>query len=359
MNENKGKIVVLGMSGGVDSSVAAFLLKEAGYTVKGVFMKNWSDTKDEEGDCAWRKDREDALRVATQLEIPFETIDFEKEYKEEVFEYMISEYQQARTPNPDVMCNKKIKFGVFFEHAEKIGADYVATGHYARILKEDNGKYVLAKGKDNNKDQSYFLHQIKKELLSKIIFPVGEYEKEEIRKIAQDQNLVTASKKDSQGICFVGKVPMKEFLGQRIVKRKGKVIDTDGNVLGEHDGVEFFTIGQRQGIGIGGRGPLYVIKRDLEENVLTVTNDKTDARLYKNKLIIPNMHWLVEEVTDFPWEGNAKIRYRQEDQEVTVNKIEGNVLECTFKEPQWAVSNGQSLVLYEGDICLGGGVIET
>ena len=359
------------MSGGVDSSVAAFLLQKEGYEVTACFMKNWSEKNDgETGVCQWKKDRLDALKIASQLNIKFLVFDFEKEYKEKIFNYMLREYKNARTPNPDVMCNKEIKFGIFLKKAKKLGMDFIATGHYARIkvVKTNEKKiYKLLKGIDENKDQSYFLSTLNQKQLSKSFFPVGNFTKPQIREIAEKNGLITFNKKDSQGLCFVGKVDMKTFLQKKIKPKYGKIIDVKGRVIGEHEGVFYYTIGQRKGIGIGGGKPYYVVERDLKNNILVVTNDKKDERLYTKEIKVNSIHWINNDVVKNNRQRRtkekniqcmAKIRYRQDDQLVSVYLLSGKKAKCVFKEKQWAVSPGQSIVFYKKDECLGSSIIE-
>ena len=341
--------VYIGMSGGVDSSVSAALLKKAGYDVVGVFIKVWQP---DWITCTWKEDRLDAMRVAAKLDIPFVTLDLEKEYKEEVVDYMIREYKAGRTPNPDVMCNRYVKFGGFFNWAMKQGADFVATGHYAQIV---DGKLVA--GEDKNKDQSYFLWTLTKEQLSKTLFPVGNIEKPEVRKLAKKFDLPNAEKKDSQGLCFIGKIDIKDFLSHYIEPKKGDVFDEKGNIIGEHDGAFFFTIGERHGFLITKKTPhdqaYYVIAKDIEKNTITVAN-KMDGTL-------PNGVTKIK-LTDVNWnQGTALIgkklmarsRYREELQEIEFS----DATTVSFSRPQNTLSAGQSLVFYDENICLGGGVI--
>lgn len=343
-NQNKKIKVLLALSGGVDSSVALLLLKQAGYDVKAAFMKNWSNDEDNNHEmCNWKKDRLDALKVATKLDVPFITIDFEKEYREKVFNYMVTEYAKAKTPNPDVMCNKEIKFGLLLKYALENGFDKIATGHYAQIKtsEEDNQNiFHLYKGLDPNKDQSYFLSSLTQEQLKYILFPIGEYRKDKIREIAKENDLITANKKDSQGICFVGKVDMKTFLSSKIKPQKGEIRLLDNTVIGNHNGVMFYTIGQRKGLGIGGGKPFYVVKRDLDENILWVTDDKNDSRLYQSEIIIKDIHWLSYKNTKYPYNCQAKIRYRQNDQKVTIFK-EKDHYNCVFQSHNGLLALGK------------------
>ena len=362
----KRKRVVLGMSGGVDSSVAAFLLKEQGYDVIGVFMKNWEE-KDENGVCMAEEDYKDVIAVAEQLEIPYYSVNFVKEYWDKVFTYFLDEYKRGRTPNPDVMCNKEIKFRAFLDYAMKLGADYVATGHYARIIHEEaedeNGKRIkstMLRGVDDNKDQTYFLCQLSQEQLEKVLFPLGEYTKPQIREIAEKYNLATAKKKDSTGICFIGERDFNKFLSQYLPAKGGDIVNTQGKVLGHHNGLMYYTIGQRKGIGIGntkeGTGePWFVVDKDLEKNELIVTQGDNSV-LYSKGLIATDFNFINE--VQFPLECTVKFRYRQKDTKAVINKLNENEYEVVFDEPQKAVTLGQIVVAYDGEVCLGGGVID-
>lgn len=353
------KRVVLGMSGGVDSSVAAILLKEQGYEVIGVFMKNW-DEEDENGVCMADEDYKDVVSVAEQLGIPYYSINFVKEYWERVFEYFLSEYRLARTPNPDVMCNKEIKFKAFLEYAEKLGADYIATGHYARLIEDENGQKIMLKGIDDNKDQTYFLSGLTQKQLEKVLFPLGDYKKSEIREIAQKYDLKTANKKDSTGICFIGERNFNEFLSKYIPAQKGDIVDINGKKLGIHNGLMYYTIGQRKGIGLGnskdGTGePYFVVDKKLETNELVVAQGD-DKLLYSKGLIANNFNFINS--IKFPFECGVKFRYRQKDVKAVISKINDEEYRIDFEEPQRAVTLGQIAVIYNGDICLGGGIID-
>ena len=353
------KRVVLGMSGGVDSSVAAILLKEQGYEVIGVFMKNW-DEEDENGVCMADEDYKDVVSVAEQLGIPYYSINFVKEYWERVFEYFLSEYRLARTPNPDVMCNKEIKFKAFLEYAEKLGADYIATGHYARLIEDKDGQKVMLKGLDDNKDQTYFLSGLTQKQLEKVLFPLGDYKKSEIREIAQKYDLKTANKKDSTGICFIGERNFNEFLSKYIPAQKGDIVDINGKKLGIHNGLIYYTIGQRKGIGLGnskdGTGePYFVVDKKLETNELVVAQGD-DKLLYSKGLISNNFNFI--NYIKFPFECGVKFRYRQKDVKAVISKINDEEYRIDFEEPQRAVTLGQVAVIYNGDICLGGGIID-
>lgn len=349
------KRVVVGMSGGVDSSVTALLLKEQGYEVIGVFMKNWDDT-DEFGVCTATIDYEDVMKVCQQIGIPYYSVNFEKEYWDKVFQYFLDEYKVGRTPNPDVMCNKEIKFKAFLDYALSIGADYVATGHYARINRENNSVEML-KGIDNNKDQTYFLNQISKETLGKIMFPLGGLEKKEVRQIAEDHQLATAKKKDSTGICFIGEKNFKSFLSEYLPAQPGKMTTMTGEVVGKHDGLMYYTIGQRHGLGIGGEGdPWFVVGKNVEDNTLFVEQGSTNQYLYSDQLIASKLNWLKDMPEEFTC--TAKFRYRQKDSAVTVSKINENQVRVNFHQNERAVTPGQAVVFYDGDICLGGGTID-
>ncbi len=370
MSENKKrKKVFVGMSGGVDSSVAAALLKKQGFDVTGVFIKVWEPKISHKGihvdavgePCTWKEDRLDAMRVAAHLDIPFLTLDLEKEYKEEIVDYMVREYKAGRTPNPDVMCNKHIKFGAFFKNAMELGADYVATGHYAR-LKQGGGVVRMLAGLDKNKDQSYFLWTLGQEQLTKSLFPIGEYEKPKVRKMAEKFGLPTAEKKDSQGLCFIGKLDMKEFLKEFIPEKKGDVINTNGEVVGFHDGVYFYTLGQRHGFTITKKGtdrtPSFVVNKDVNINTITVSNKRSDAELPsgKKEIVLSEINWMSGNQPQEDKEYNARVRYRQELAPCTLSFTEANVTKVLFDTPQIADA-GQSIVVYDRDECLGGGVI--
>jgi len=351
--------IVVGMSGGVDSAVAALILKEQGYDVVGVFMKNWEET-DENGICTADEDFAQVRLVCDQIGIPYYGVNFAREYWDRVFSYFLEEYTRGRTPNPDVMCNKEIKFKAFLKFAMELDAVKLATGHYARIGYQD-GKYRLLKGADPGKDQSYFLHVLGQKELSKAMFPVGELPKSEVRALARRAGLANAERKDSTGICFIGERHFKEFLSQYLPASPGDMVDLDSGMrLGRHDGLMYYTLGQRKGLGIGGVGsgePWFVVDKDLEKNILYVTQGKDHPRLYTVGCRVTDLSWVTEEAPGKQFRCNAKFRYRQSDQPVEVY-VEGN--ECTiwFDEPQRAVTPGQFAVLYMGDECLGGGVIE-
>ena len=369
------KRVFVAMSGGVDSSVATALLKEEGYDVTGVFMKNWSDSSffKDKTMCPWVEDQEDARKAAAVLGIPFYTFNFEKEYRDRVVKYMLDGYKKGITPNPDVMCNKEIKFGIFFKKALELGADFVATGHYARVRAITNYElritnYELLRGADLNKDQSYFLWTLTKEQLAKTLFPIGECKKPEVRAMAKKFGLANAEKKDSQGLCFVGEVDVFEFLKSKIKPKRGKIMTVGGKEVGEHEGVMFYTIGQRHGIGSPGGGtPYYVAGKDTKKNILYVAEGKEDKSLYKKELTVTGAHWISGIKPKLPLECHARIRYRQPLQEARITNYELRIKNKTiihnskfiiqFKEPQRAVTPGQSVVFYDGDMILGGGTI--
>lgn len=353
------KKVVLGMSGGVDSSVAAVLLKEQGYEVIGVFMKNWEE-KDANGNCTSDQDYMDAQNVAQSLGIPCFSINFVKEYWDKVFTYFLEEYKKGRTPNPDVMCNKEIKFRAFLDYAMSLGADYVATGHYAKVLHTEKGS-ILLRGIDNNKDQSYFLSELSSEQLENVIFPLGDYTKPEIREIAKKHNLVTANKKDSTGICFIGERDFNKFLSQYLPSKEGNIVNEKGQILGKHQGLMYYTIGQRKGIGIGnskeGNGQAYfVANKNLKTNELIVSQGDTKI-LYSKGLIVNNFNIINKEIVSFPMKCTVKFRYRQEDVPATLTK-DGDRVKVIFDKEQKAVTCGQILVAYLSNICIGGGAID-
>lgn len=356
----KGKVFV-GLSGGVDSSVSAALLQKAGFDVTGVFIKVWQPDWIE---CTWKEDRLDAMRVCAKLNISFIELNLEKEYKKEVVDYMIEEYKKGNTPNPDVMCNRYVKFGGFYNWAMENGAQFVATGHYAKISKNETKEFVMVAGSDTNKDQSYFLWQLKKEQLSHILFPVGDLEKPEVRKLAKKFDLVTADKKDSQGLCFIGKIDMKDFLKSFIESKEGDVLDENGKVVGKHDGAMFFTLGERHGFSIlekqTNQLPYYVISKDVSKNTITVSHKQSETDLEKvvTKIKIKNTNWLANPNLNSENKYTARSRYRQPLQKVIIEKKQNDYF-VIFAEPQNYITPGQSIVFYEGDVCLGGGIIET
>jgi tRNA-uridine 2-sulfurtransferase len=355
--EKQNTRVVIGMSGGVDSSVAAYLLKKEGYDVIGIFMKNWDDTN-ELGFCTADADYEDVRKVCDQIGIPYYTVNFEKEYWDKVFTYFLDEYKKGRTPNPDVMCNKEIKFKAFLERALQLGADYLATGHYARVDFEE-GEYRLLRGADPNKDQTYFLNQLGQYELSKTMFPIGHLPKPEVRKIAAEAGLATAKKKDSTGICFIGERNFKEFLSHYLPAQPGEMRTFDGEVVGRHDGLMYYTLGQRHGLGIGGEGdPWFVAGKDLEQNVLYVAQGVNHPSLYSDGLFATDLHWVSNHEPKETFTCTAKFRYRQPDQKVTVHLLSDDTCKVIFDQPQKAITPGQAVVFYDGEACLGGGTID-
>ncbi|WLR56231.1 tRNA 2-thiouridine(34) synthase MnmA [Mesobacillus subterraneus] len=349
--------VVVGMSGGVDSSVAALILKEQGYDVIGIFMKNWDDT-DENGVCTATEDYEDVIRVCNQIGIPYYAVNFEKQYWDKVFTYFLDEYKAGRTPNPDVMCNKEIKFKAFLEHAMNLGADYLATGHYARV-EDIGGERKMLRGLDENKDQTYFLNQLSQDQIEKVLFPIGNLEKSRVRELAKEADLATATKKDSTGICFIGERNFKEFLGNYLPSQPGNMETMTGEVKGKHDGLMYYTIGQRQGLGIGGSGePWFVVGKDLERNVLLVEQGFHNELLYSNSITAVNVSFVSDKEKSKTFECTAKFRYRQPDNAVTVELQDDGTAKVLFKEPIRAVTPGQAVVFYDGEECLGGGTID-
>ncbi|WP_019423636.1 tRNA 2-thiouridine(34) synthase MnmA [Paenibacillus sp. OSY-SE] len=352
--------VVVGMSGGVDSSVTALLLKQQGYDVIGIFMKNWDDT-DEFGHCTAEEDAEDVRRVCEQIGIPYYTVNFEEQYFDKVFSYFLDEYRRGRTPNPDVMCNREIKFGEFLQKALDLGADYLATGHYARVVHEDSG-HTLLRGIDSNKDQTYFLNALSQEQLAKAMFPIGHLPKPEVRRLAEAAGLATAKKKDSTGVCFIGERNFKQFLSQYLPAQPGEMVDIRTNeVMGRHDGLMYYTLGQRQGLGIGGSGtgePWFVAEKDLQHNILYVVQGDHHPSLYSTGLLASQVNWISGDMPEGPIRCTAKFRYRQPDQGVTLMKNADGTVEVTFDEHQRAVTPGQAVVFYDGEVCLGGGTID-
>ncbi len=360
-NPSETKVIV-GMSGGVDSSVSAYLLLQQGYQVEGLFMKNWEEDDDDEY-CAAADDLADAEAVCEKLGIELHTVNFAAEYWDNVFEHFLDEYKAGRTPNPDIMCNKEIKFKAFLEFAaEALGADYIATGHYVRRAFND-GKWQLLRGLDNNKDQSYFLYTLSHEHVAQTLFPVGELEKPEVRRIAEEQGLVTADKKDSTGICFIGERKFKDFLQQYLPAQPGKIESVDGEELGDHEGLMYHTIGQRKGLHIGGLAdagddPWYVVDKDVERNVLVVAQGKNHPRLFSKGLIANQLHWVNREEITEPLRCVVKTRYRQADIACQITPAANGRITVSFDEPVAAVTPGQSAVFYIDDVCLGGGIIE-
>lgn len=354
------KTVVVGMSGGVDSSVAAALLKEQGYNVIGLFMLNWEED-DESGVCSAVNDYEDVKRVCNNIGIPYYTVNFSQEYLDRVFSYFLREYKAGRTPNPDVLCNREIKFGPFLKHAKMLGADYIATGHYAKITHE-NGVHILQKAKDTNKDQTYFLNQLSQEQLECVLFPLGDIEKPRVREIAEKYNLSTATKKDSTGICFIGERRFKQFLQNYLPAKQGNICTLDGKVVGKHDGVMFYTLGQRRGLNLGGveggnGNRWFVIDKDVAKNILYVSQGEDD-KLFSDALIAKEINWIPQIPKEKVFDAYAKFRYRQPDQKVKVTLLDDNSARVEFYEKQRAVTPGQYCVFYTETDCLGGGVID-
>ncbi len=367
------KKVYVGLSGGVDSSVAAALLVEQGYDVTGVYMKNWS--KDLPGfPCPWKEDYQDAKRVAVKLGIPFEMFDFEKEYFENVVQYMLDGYKAGITPNPDVMCNQEIKFKLFYDVARSKGADYIATGHYARVANSGNPKseirnpkstsvsnlqppiFSLAKAVDDNKDQTYFLYRVSSEALEHTLFPIGHLHKPQVREEAKKRKLVTATKKESMGICFVGKVGIREFLSQFVTTEPGPIVDQAGKQIGSHDGAIFYTIGQRHGLDVGGGLPYYVTHKDMDSNTVYVTSDISDESLWADTLMLTSNHW----INSAPQVGQSyqvRTRHRAKTVNCEIVANHGSDVEVRLSDSIRAITPGQSAVLYDGDICIGGGII--
>lgn len=352
--EKKLKVLV-GLSGGVDSAVTALLLKKAGHDVSAVFMKNFSSRDNTNHECPWKADRDEAYAVAKHLDIPIETWDFESKYRETVVNYLFETYQKGQTPNPDILCNSEIKFKLFLAKALLNGFDKIATGHYAQI-KQDKAGYHLLKGKDPNKDQSYFLAGLNQEQLARSLFPIGHLKKPKVRILAKKAGLPNAERKDSQGICFVGKVNLKDFLSQKISPKIGEIHDVNGKKIGEHEGVFYYTIGQRKGIEVGGGPALYVIKKDLVNNVLTV-GPKESLELYKTEIILTDWHWLNNQ-HKFPLKAKAKIRYRQEDQKVSILKISEQEYKAVFKAKQFASAAGQTLAVYKNTELIASAIIK-
>jgi tRNA-specific 2-thiouridylase len=359
------KKVIVGMSGGVDSSVAAYVLIQQGYQVEGLFMKNW-DEDDGTEYCTALTDLADAQQVADTLGITLHTANFAAEYWDRVFEHFIAEYSAGRTPNPDILCNKEVKFRAFLDYAITLGADYIATGHYARRgADQDVAGTIMApllKGIDANKDQSYFLHAVNGRQIARTLFPLGEMEKPAVRAIAAQQKFDNHDKKDSTGICFIGERRFKDFLEQYIPAKPGQIITDNGEIIGHHQGLMFYTIGQRQGLGIGGisdkaESPWYVLNKDLEHNQLIVGQGTNHPALFTNALQAEEIHWIVEKPA-LPLRCKAKNRYRQSDQDCWVKENSSGAIEVTFDQPQRAVTPGQSVVFYQEEVRLGGGVIE-
>lgn len=353
------KTVVVGMSGGVDSSVAALLLKQQGYNVIGMFMLNWEED-DPNGACTAESDFADVRRVCSLLDIPYYSVNFAKQYQERVFRHFLDEYAAGRTPNPDVLCNREIKFGPFREYALSLGADYIATGHYCGIDHNADGNHYLLKARDAGKDQTYFLNQVTQPQLERVLFPLADLPKEEVRKIALENGLATAEKKDSTGICFIGERNFRKFLMEYLPAQSGKILTLDGEEVGEHVGLMHYTIGQRRGVNLGGRkggdGRWFVVKKDLKNNILYVSHGD-ESPLYSAECLVSGLNWIGVAPPEAPFECAAKFRYRQPEQKVTVIP-DGNNVRAVFAQSQRAVTEGQYAVFYDGTRCLGGGVIE-
>lgn len=357
MEYQKKQTIAVGMSGGVDSSVSALLLKEAGYDVFGLFMKNWEES-DAQGKCLATKDQEDALKICKQIGIPFYTVNFTEEYYTQVFEDLLKGLKEGHTPNPDILCNKEIKFKLFLKKALSLGADALATGHYCQIHQTETGKHLL-KGLDSNKDQSYFVYTLHDAELEKVLFPIGGLLKPQVRAIAKQYGLSTFAKKDSTGICFIGKRNFQQFISQYIPMENGPITDTEGKFLGEHCGAIYYTIGQRKGLGIGGEGDAwFVVGKNIKNNTLIVAQGQNHPSLFSTKLIANDLSWVNTPPKDFFVSCTAKVRYRQIDQPCIIEKIENNQAYISFLTPQRAVTTGQSIVFYEGARCLGGGIIK-
>jgi tRNA-specific 2-thiouridylase len=357
----ENKRVIVGISGGVDSAVSAYLLQQQGYDVQGLFMKNWEEDDDAEY-CSAAVDLEDATQVCATLGIPLHTRNFASEYWDRVFSYFLEEYRAGRTPNPDVLCNKEIKFKVFLEQALALGAGHIATGHYARVTFRD-GYYRLLKARDHNKDQTYFLHALGQHQLEKAWFPLGELTKPEVRALAEKIGFANAAKKDSTGICFIGERKFKDFLSRFLPAQPGEMRTPDDEVVGEHDGLMYYTLGQRQGLGIGGckdgsGEPWFVVGKDLDHNILLVAQGHDHPLLFRDRLSAEQLNWIAEIPSELPFRCMAKTRYRQPDQACTITTLEGDRCEVVFDQPQRAITPGQSVVFYRDDECLGGGVIQ-
>jgi tRNA-uridine 2-sulfurtransferase len=353
-DKNRTVKVVVGMSGGVDSSVSALLLKLQGYDVLGLFMKNWDETNPD-GSCPADADYQDVIRVCEKIDIPYYSVNFVKEYWDSVFEEFLSDYRKGHTPNPDILCNREIKFKVFFERAKLLGAKFLATGHYCQIEKRNDG-HVLRKGADLNKDQTYFLYAINRNVLGEVLFPIGHLPKPKVRELATRFDLATKAKKDSTGICFIGERNFKEFLSQYIDSQKGNFVNLDGKILGQHDGACFYTLGQRKGMGIGGPGePWFVVRKNLETNEVVLAQGQDHPALYSDGLEANELNWLVKPL-ETHFKCKAKVRYRQVEEDCMV-EIQRDKIIVQFEKPQRAVTVRQSIVLYQGETCLGGGII--
>ncbi len=363
MTEVSDKKVIVGMSGGVDSSVSAYLLQQQGYQVEGLFMKNWEEDDTDEY-CAAAEDLADAQAVCDKLGIALHTVNFAAEYWDNVFEYFLAEYKAGRTPNPDIMCNKEIKFKAFLEFAaDALGADYIATGHYVR-RRQQGDSWQLLRGLDTNKDQSYFLYTLASEHVAQTLFPVGELEKPEVRKIAEAQGLITAKKKDSTGICFIGERKFRDFLAKYLPAQPGVIETVDGEIIGEHQGLMYHTLGQRKGLLIGGQKdssgePWYVVEKDLARNVLVVAQGADHPRLYSNGLLASQLHWVDRKGPTQAIRCTVKTRYRQTDVPATLEVVGDDSIRVLFDQPQAAVTPGQSVVIYQDEGCLGGAIIDS
>jgi tRNA-specific 2-thiouridylase len=357
---SNSKKIIVGISGGVDSSVVALLLKQQGYDVEALFMKNWEED-DNDNYCSAAEDLKDAQAVCDILDIPLHTVNFATEYWENVFVHCLTEYQAGRTPNPDIWCNREIKFKVFLEHALNLGATAIATGHYARIT-NNNGNYQLLKGLDPKKDQSYFLYTLGQPQLARSLFPIGEIEKTTVRNLAAQANLITQAKKDSTGICFIGERPFKEFLSRFLPAQPGNIETPEGHLLGQHDGLMYYTLGQRQGLNIGGQTngngqAWYVVAKDIANNLLIVGQGHDHPLLFSNSLTANQIHWISGIAPQVPFQCHAKTRYRQADQDCIITNLDADTCKVSFKQAQRAVTPGQSIVFYHGNECLGGGII--
>ena len=367
MNKNNKKTVFVGMSGGVDSSVAALILKRRGFEVVGIFMKNWSKNIEGVLNCSAQEDERFARDVAFQIGIPIYSWDFEKEYEKRVFDYFLKSYQNGLTPNPDVMCNQEIKFGLFLQKALKMGADYIATGHYVRLVRkiDKNGNRInnLLIAKDKNKDQSYFLWTLNQKKLNYCLFPIGNYLKKEVREIARQNNLITFDKKDSQGLCFIGKMDFRKFLAYYLPPKKGEIVLVsknyqDGRVIGYHNGIQFYTIGQREGLNIGGGVPYYVVNKDGLTNTLYVATKENLNNFFNKKIMIENLN-LIEPSLIFPLKCQGRFRYRQKLYKTNLELLPNNYAKVIFKDVPTSIAPGQSLVFYQGQKMLGGGIISS
>jgi tRNA-specific 2-thiouridylase len=363
MSKGAGKRVILGMSGGVDSSVAAYLLQKDGYDVVGLFMKNWDET-DANGDCEASKDFDDVQKVCSQLGIPCYSIEFIEEYRNHVFSEFVRMYKAGYTPNPDVLCNREIKFDLFLKKAVEFGCEYLATGHYAQVRARDipgaNGSTEeLIRGNDPNKDQTYFLTAVDGKVFNQVLFPIGHLPKPEVREIAKKINLATHAKKDSTGICFIGERKFKTFLNQYVQSKPGRIVDLEGKEVGTHDGIAFFTLGQRKGLGLGGEGePWFVVEKRVKENELVVVRGEAHPALFSPYLIAKEMNWFAGSAPAAKFDCTAKTRYRQMDQPCTVSVQDSGDIRVDFKNAERAPTPGQYVVLYQNEVCLGGGVID-